>query len=262
MNSFPVDTDAILQVPFAREDGTAVTPTAASYVVLDGSGNTLVSRTTVNDVSGTSTAITVPAASNAEEGARSLVLTMTTAQGTVIAETVFAIVGQTALTFLVNTIQTYAQALFTAQSIPGLDAFKAAAKQDQTIALIEGFRRLTLMNYVIPWPEVVDVMNYLYPRYAWEITPRMWPMMSADLYSRYPEGYHLAMRRAQVVEANFILTGDVIGDKMRSGLLAWTVGESKMMFRSGVKPLHGTLARETMNHLQGWVDNRRTITRS
>lgn len=262
MQTFPVGTDAILSVPYAKEDGTAVTPTAVSYSVLDGDGNILEGPLAIAGPFGSATDITVPAIYNATTGARSILLNMTTASGTVLAETVFGIVSQTSLVFLKNSLQTYSQAMFTANGLLNIDSFAAADKGTQTLALIEGFRRLTLMNYVIPWPEVVDVMNYLYPRYAWEITPRMWPMMTAELYARYPVEFQAAMQKAQVAEANAILTTDPIGDYARAGLLAWTVGESKMMLKSGLAPFRGTLDKATMKYLQGWVDNRYTLTRS
>jgi hypothetical protein len=114
---------------------------------------------------------------------------------------------------------------------------------------------------VISWPEFPDMQSVLFPEYTSGLSPRMWPMMTPDLYERYPVQFRDAMMDAQIIEANQVLAGDVIGDKMRSGLLAWTVGESKMMFRSGVGPLQGRLSRDTMNRLTGWLNNRVTLTR-
>ena len=51
-------------------------------------------------------------------------------------------------------------------------------------------------------------------------------------------------------------------DVIRNGLMAWTVGESKMMFKPGVRPLKGQVSRETMNYLKGWLNSNYTLTRS
>lgn len=262
MITVPVGTQAVLTVPFADSTGAAVTPVSASYQVLDGDDQVLVTDTGVS-VSGPTVDITVPADINAAVGARSIHLKMTLANGTVLfADTIYGVVEAVRLQFLKNTFQTYQQALFTARDLPGVTKFTSSVRDDQQLAMIEAFRRLTLLNYFIPWPEFVDVMNYLYPRYAWHITPRMWPQMTPDLYGQYPAAYHRAMQQAQVIEANAILTGNKMDDKIRAGLLAWSVGESKMMFKSGVSPLRPSVSRDTLNYLKGWLNNNYTITRS
>jgi hypothetical protein len=70
------------------------------------------------------------------------------------------------------------------------------------------------------------------------------------------------MRNAQVTEANAILKGDKLNDKIKAGLLAWTVGESKMMFKPGLRPLAGTVSRDTYNCLKGYMNTTYSLTRS
>lgn len=118
------------------------------------------------------------------------------------------------------------------------------------------------MNFIIPYPEIVDVQSIYAPEYYAEISPRMWPLMTTALYSRYPTVFTTALCKAQVCEANVILTGDPIGDKIRSGLFSEKVGESSMMFRSGLGPLKTVVDRKTLEYLSGFTNNRITTTRS
>jgi hypothetical protein len=90
----------------------------------------------------------------------------------------------------------------------------------------------------------------------------MWPLMTNALFSRYPPIFVTALCRGQVSEANAILAGDPIGDKIRSGLFSEKIGESSMMFRSGIGPLKTTVSRETLQYLQGYTNNRVYTTRS
>jgi hypothetical protein len=265
MLTVSVGNEAVLNIPYVDDAGNQVVPTAVTFQVQDGDGNVLQDTTQVGFTAGQTAAdITLSGAVIAAAGPRILLLSMATATGIVVSQTVFGVVATpgTRLVVLKNTFQSFAQAQFTALDLPSVGNFTGAAKTDQEVALIEAFRRLTLLNYFIPWPEFVDVMNYLYPRYAWHITPRMWPQMTVDLYNQYPAAFHQAMRQAQVVEANAVLTANPIDDTIRQGLLAWTVGESKMMFKPGVRPLKGQVSRETMNYLKGWLNSNYTLTRS
>lgn len=261
MQTFPIGSDAIIKIPFVNDAGAPVTPTALSYVVRDELGDVVVQMTDIADLAGTSTTITVPAASHEAEGGYSVELFVTDDNGTYIREVVYGIVATQRLVYLKNSLQTYTQAIYRTRDLQNLDAFLANDKETQCVALIESFRRLTLMNYTIPWPEYPDVQSLLMPEWVSGLSPRMWPLMTADLYERYPVDFRNALADAQVIEASAVLTTDGVNEKMRMGLLAWTVGESKMMFKSGVRPLEGHVSSATMKRLQGWLNNRITLNR-
>ena len=265
MLSVPVGDSATLTIPFQDDSGNALNVTAASFVVQDANGNELQSGD-LGPITGEQATVNLSNTVTGMPGGRVLILNMTTAGGVVGSQTIFIVraAAGARLVMLQNTFQTLAQAAFNAVSLPSTlnSSFLAATTSDQEVALIEACRRMMLLNYYIPWPEYVDVMNYLYPRYAWHITPRMWTQMTVSLYNQYPVAYHAAMQQAQVVEANAVLTGDPLDDQIKQGLLAWTVGESKFMFKPGLRPLKQQVSRDTMNYLKGWVDNRFTLTRS
>jgi hypothetical protein len=264
MKTFPVGTDAVVEVSFLDNDGSPVTPTALAYVVKDGQGEEIVPLTTIATLTGTSTDINVPHGLLTTPGGYSVELFITIAGGQVfIQEEVFAVQPQTRLEFLVNTFQTRANALYVAGSIPNLISWMGAGKDDQTVALIEAFRRITLLNFFIPWPEVLDLQNRIAPRYQSHLTPRMWPLMTPEIWTIYPDYFKDALNRAQVIQANALLTPDPMGDRRRGGLFSEKIGESSIMFKNGVRPLDGDgVNRDAINVLAQFLNNRITITRS
>jgi hypothetical protein len=264
MDVFPINSTVSFTVPFIDLNGNPVTPTGLSYVVFDDAYNVLVPATALAVVPGnTEIVVLIGPTFNATVGARVFEFTITDAAGNgYTTQTFYGINPQHRLTFLINTFQTHAAALYLAQNIPGMDGWTAADTNAQQIALMESFARLIRMNFVIPYPEIVDTQALLDPDYYAEITPRMWPRMTPSLFARYPAEFFLGLRKAQVAEANYILTGDPIGDKIRSGLFSEKVGESSMMFRSGVGPLKLPLCREALNYLTGYLNNRFMLSRS
>jgi hypothetical protein len=263
MQSFPVGTNAVVEVPFLDSDGNPVTPTALAYVVKDGQGTTLVDTTAISVLSGTSTDIAIPGGLLAAPGGYSVELFITIAGGEVyIQEEVFAVKPLVQLQFLTNTFQTRANALYVSGSIPNLISWMGATKDAQTAALIEAFRRITLLNFFIPWPEVLDLQNRIAPRYQSHLTPRMWPLMTPDIWTIYPDYFKDALNRAQVIQANQLLTADPMADRRRGGLFSEKIGESSVMFKSGVRPLDDIVSRDAMTALSQFLNTRITTTRS
>jgi hypothetical protein len=265
MNIYPINSAVAITVPFVDYNGSPVVPAMLSYTLYDQLGAVLTGPTSVAFTSGdTSTTIIIPGNLNTAAGPRVMELTIDTASAIYISEQVYALAPAPSqrLVFLQNSFQTHAQALFLARDMLNLDAWSAATPTLQQTAMIASFERLKLMNYVIPYPEIVDVQSIYAPEYYAEISPRMWPLMTAALYSRYPAVFTLALCKGQICEANAILTGDPIGDKIRSGLFSEKIGESSMMFRSGIGPLKTVVSRATLEYLQGFTNNRIMTTRS
>jgi hypothetical protein len=264
MKTFPVGTDAVVEVAFLDNDGNPVTPIALSYVVKDATGENVVDATAIAGLTGTSTDIAVPHGLISTPGGYSVELFITVAGGQVfIQEEIFAVQPQARLQFLVNTFQTRASAAYVSSSIPNLISWMGADKDDQTVALIEAFRRITLLNFFIPWPEVLDLQNRIAPRYQSHLTPRMWPLMTPEIWAIYPDYFKDALNRAQVIQANALLTSDPMADRRRGGLFSEKIGESSIMFKNGVRPLdNDNVSRDAMNVLAQFINNRISITRS
>jgi hypothetical protein len=266
MNRYPVGTDVTVTIAFQDLNGDVLTPTGLTYTVEDGDGTVLAGPTTIASFTGDSVDITVPGSINNTTGARMVTLNITTADGVFESQAYYAVTASTRIVRLENSFQTYANALFMAADMPGLTGWQAACEADRMTALIEAYQRLTRMNYLVRWPLGVDFqMRVVIPYWAnglVHITPRMWPLMTDELFSPYPDPFKHALYRAQVAEANEILTGDPAGDKRRAGILSESVGESSVMFRSGVAPYEGNVSRAAMRYLTGYLDNKITLNRT
>lgn len=262
MLSFRIGADAVVELPFWNDDGDPVTPTGLSYRVLDSTGAETVAATTIADLSGTETIITVPSAVLTAPGAYQIELSISVSAQTYIQEAIFTVTPVTRLEILKNTFQSRLNAVYLGTMIPNLTYWIGAEREDQEVALIEAFRRITLLNFYIPWPDAIDVMNRIAPAYQSHITPRMWPLMTSEIWATYPEYFRQAVLNAQVVEANAVLTVDPMKSRREGGLFSEKIGESSIMFKSGVRPLSDGLSRDAMSILSQFIANRITVTRS
>ena len=67
-----------------------------------------------------------------------------------------------------------------------------------------------------------------------------------------------AIAKAQIAEADFMMGGDTVEDKRRTGLMSETVGESSNMFRPG-KPLVLAGSEKALRYLTGYITWSRRI---
>lgn len=264
MLSYPVGATVPVTIALIDQNGDPVTPTGLSYVVYDETDAVLVTATTipVETPAQTEVSINVPGASNATAGGRLVELTITTDNGPIVSSSSYLIAPTRRLVLLDNTFQTYIQACLIAQTMPNQIGWLGAEKTDQEQALIEAYTRLVRFSYLIRWPENVDAQDFLHWKEVDRIIPQMWPLMTEELFDRYPASFRIALRKAQVAEANEILRGDKLGDKRRAGVFSESVGESKMMFMPGIRALQLGASRAALDYLKGYVDARITITRS
>ncbi len=168
------------------------------------------------------------------------------------------------LVLLVNSFQTLVQAEMEALMVPGLEGWPTATDEMKVSAMVEAHRRLTRLGYFVRWPRDPDAQNTLY---WWDmrneyIVPRLWQVMAVERYlTYYPEDFRVALRRAQICEADHILYADPIEKKRELGLLATSNGEAKAMFRSSM-PYSMGISRRSMEFLTGYINLRQTLTRS
>lgn len=251
-----------LNVTFTDSADNPVTPVSATWSVLDGDDDVLVPPTAIADVSGAGANITVPGAVHFAAGGYRLDVVMQTDSGQVRKSVVYGAFAPNRLEVLKNSFMTYQEAMFLAQDLPNSMDLQSADQAKQITCLINGFQRLTQLNYLVPNPKVLDDMDRIIPSDIRRLTPRMWPLMTLDYFNAYPPAFIKALKMAQVAEANHIATDDPIGMKRRAGLMSESIGESSMMFRVGPAPLDIGVSRLSLRYLTGYLDNRVVITRS
>lgn len=234
MNLYLHATDVSLSISLQ-----GIVATAVTYRVLDASGAELLAESATGFVAGdTVVAITVPAvlntlAAGAYTDIRKVELKVVAADGTRSISELYAVEAADVLVEGVNSYQNYETAELTAMFTQPLEAWGVNAKQARIAALFEARDRISRLAFL----ESVDVpINEL----------------TAIEFSALSAGLRLALRKAQVAEADFILGGSVVDHKRDQGLMSETIGESSNMFRPG-KPLELPVSKRTARILTGHI---------
>jgi hypothetical protein len=270
MKSYPSGVAVSLTFPLVDFKGDPVTPTGLSVRVFDENEIEVVgSQSIVFNPGDPEIEFTVSAIANTLSGAtrigyRQVELIMTLAEGSYTVSQGYGVKANVQLGVLENSFQTFGNALVLAETMPNLSGWIAATDSDRIAALIEAFTRLTRFGYLVKWPRDPDAQNSI----AWFdsrneiIVPRLWTMMSVERFmTLYPEAFRLAIRKAQISEANQILSGDIIADKRRAGIVSEKTGESSMTFNSS-KPLNLGISQQAFQYITGYIDIKITLTRS
>jgi len=214
MNLYLHATDVALVISLQGLAATAVT-----YRVLDAAGNELLGATGAGFTEGdTEVAVTVPAllntlAAGVYRDIRKVELTMVAGDGTRILSELYAIEVENILNIGYNSYQTYETAELTAMFSQPLDAWDVSTKDARISSLIEAREHIGALSFT----EAPLGINHLTP----------------DEFAALTEPLQVALRRAQVIEADYIMGGGIIDRKRESGLMSETIGESSNMFRPG-----------------------------
>jgi len=261
MKAFLENTAVTLNLAFKDSAGNSFEASAAEYRLVDQDGEELIARAAIPDFSaGSSATLTIGAANNAlPEGetrvAREVQLWLTNANGTIGQTESYIIESQDPLAIPSKSFQTYANAEATAYGIPNLTGWKAASKEDRIAALIEARNRLVRIRYRL----IRDDLDLVEPEFA---ASHMDSIEFED-WVAFPEEFKWALRHAQVIQADRLLSTDVhaeIAKHREDGLMSMTVGESSHMFRPG-KPLLLNICREAYAYLAKYVTWRKRIGR-
>ena len=250
MNVYSDGSVVHVEVQFVQ--GTALfTPASASYRVLNESFEELVPETALAiGVGETVAAITVDASVNTLggvlRGLRLVEVTAHTDDGNIVTLAHRYIIAATHVLFVGrNSYQTFEQAILTAMDMPPLNGWRVSTEAQQVGAMIEAHHRLGLLDYAVTFDDsqsrlggsiYVDDINGL----------------TEAEFMNLPERFVVAIRRAQLAEADVILGGDPVGERRRDGLMVETIGESKNMFRHG-KPLEFPVSNRALRYLTGYV---------
>ena len=263
MKSYPPNVRVRVTVPFVDLNGDPVTPTAVSVIVRDADGEQIGAGFDATFAAGdTETEVAIEASYNVSPGVRLVDVTLVTVDGQFPARIAYAVRGQELLTVPATSFQTAEEADLLATTLPNLGNWAGASPDLRRAALAQAYRNLVRLAYRIrPVGDWDDQVMFDFGNGDILVQPRFWPVMTSEEWKKLPERFRLAMCRAQIVEANELLSTSGVADRRRSGLLSETIGESSMMFRSG-KPLDLGIAGAALKEMTGFLDLRMTITRS
>lgn len=245
-------------VTIAAPDGA----TDYSYRVIDQNEAVLVPDTALASLGGLSeVVITVPDTINALAAGtiralRSVVVHFTTPGGLVKTTSEYIVEEEQTLVVNVNTFQTYGESVLNAYELFNLAGWSAASQQDRASALIAARRNISQLRFRYVFDAYQNIVeNTVGVSDLSLITPSNWATLPAD--------FKAALKRAQILEADFLLTGgeNLVDVKRRMGIVSETIGESSMFMRS-VKPLDLAICRRALKELSKYVLHRVRTTRS
>lgn len=250
--------DIELTIPLIDQYGGIVDASALSYRIVDQAGVELVAMTPDPTFvpSSSEITLTVLAAQNtlgASEiyAVRSVELYMTTASGMVFGVFDYFIESSVPLVDGVNSFQSYAQSLMTAEAIAKIPGWTQAQRDARVSALRQAAANILRLTFKGMWDDYVgqDRLRVITP---FSTGPNLKVIMESAQYASLPPHFIDALRRAQVLEANFILGGDEVEEIRRSGVMSTTVGESSQFFRT-VKPLELPICRRALQEIGRYV---------
>lgn len=229
----PVTIEFDLISPVSNE---LLVATAAVYSVFDDAGAQVVAETSVA-VTGSEETIRVPVsgANNTvpagEGGARTILLNVTTADGTLQLSETYLLEQFAFLTVPAESALTLPQSVMLTNQLAStvLEIWGDTTDHERQAALREAWTRIARFP-LMPWK-------------GWDVVPDQASSnlrsgrfsvneLSVTDWNMLPDTFKNALKRAQLIEAAVILEGDPTWDRRQDGLISKTVGESSEMFRS------------------------------
>jgi len=159
-----------------------------------------------------------------------------------------------------NSFQTYNSAVMKAFDVTSTEGWDYSSEENRQTALIEAFENIGMLRFsgsaIWSSEDSITTVGGLYGANS----DIQLGSLTTDEINELPSHFIETLKKAQVVEADFLLGGITVEDKRRSGLMSETIGESSAMFRPG-KPLIFPVSNRTLRVLTGYLSNTRVISR-
>lgn len=280
LDVFLNNTAVTLTVDLVNEQGDALLVSAIQYRVINQDGTELIPRQALSGfIEGdTSATVTVPAnlnqlADGHTREIRSVELICTTEAGTVSFSRNYGIEAIDPLVIPNTSFQSYAMAQLTALDIPNLAAWNAASESQRMAALMDAREHIVQLNFNLLNSNVnfgQDQLAYVpegqfqssyVARNSLFIFNGNLAILNTTQFTALPEKFKRALRQAQLVEADFILSGATDEHRRSAGIIEDEIGESRQKYRDSV-PLRLPVCRRALGYLSYYVTFAKRIGRA
>lgn len=233
---------------FVNEENGAVSPSTASYTLYDELDAEIVSETGLV-ISSTDTQVTIITTAidntltDQVRGFRRLVLDFQDTDGIDYQyEQQYVLESPGVVEIGGNSFASYGSLILMAQNVADTEALDEASIQDQRSALINAWYNIgdvPLINLGLT-DDAGNSVDYQ----GRELNATRLAALSSSVYER--------LKRAQIIEANFILGGNPVEDRRRTGMISDSSGESAQFFRTS-RPVELPICKAAANALRGLV---------
>lgn len=221
MLTFASSTIVTIEVPY-EYNGESLTLTNFQYELLDASGTVLIAKTADPDFNAGNTlsTIVIPANKNTASGkrdVRQLNCYLSTSEGEHIVSQVYILKqNDLLLTVLTDSFMTYAESVLIRMKIAEEQHYYDALTDElKCIALESAFAKISRLKFKVGSTTISDITT-----------------LTTEAYAALDAKFLVALKKAQIIEANSIVEQSPIRDKIRQGIISETIGESSMFFRN------------------------------
>lgn len=244
--------DVSLAISLVASDGSPIEATAVQYRLTNQDEIELVAKVALTSFTAgdDEVIVAIPGALNTLGASsvrelRVVELYVTCSAGVLKLTTEYILEAEAVLRTGLNSFQTYSAALLAGYELPNMEAWNDASKGNRINALIAARRNIgkLYLRYIAE----ADMTRLAVPWESGNVT-----MLTADQFATLPTDMREAICRAQVIEADFLLGGDPVGDIRRSGVMSSTVGEASQFFRTS-KPYEGPVCKRALQELGKYI---------
>ena len=244
MKVYAAKTAVDIVVPLVDDEGRDLVPTAVSYRILDDEGGVVQAPLTVSGPFSNKVTITVSAANNTLFGAtigfRRVEITITTVAAVEKVNIDYILEETQPFVVPSNSFMTYETALVVARMVTPLNGWDAASPETRRFALFRAFDQLNAFTYQFRYTTGdIETMTIA------ELDAESFDLMMTSQLADF--------RKAQLMQADFLLGGSPIEKDIQDGLQSSTIGEVSQFYRP--RPtLNLAVCKNALSYIGKYID--------
>lgn len=242
MNSYPESSPYNLEIRHQDPTGFPLTPAQITVALYDQDDNLIVNFGNIPFVADAGlTNFVIPGSYNQLSGLvdelRVIQIALKADSGAIYRNrVVYLITAERKLVIMENSFMSLEAADLLTRQMVNVGALTAAVDDVRIAALVEAFNRITQIRlgysdntqFVSRFDAICPVRGEVI------LDASVWKDMTKEAFLALPSNFIAALRKAQILEANEIMSGDDISRRQRAGIISETIGESSIMLRNGV----------------------------